>query len=205
MSNLRNLELKKLLKELEFTQIEFDYKTELLVEVDREFNDEIINFLEKNPDVSEVYYKKSNDRIQTAIDNKFSESFRIESEVDGDIESSQNTQIVTSPKVKKLYREIVKVTHPDSINKKNLNEIYLNATKYYNLNDKIAIYRICSELNIEYEMDEDDEFEIKSKINEIRSRSFFLETTYAWKWYQSKTEVEKNRVMIDFIRMRILN
>lgn len=204
MSKLRNLELKKLLKELEYIQLEFEYRTELIGEVDRKFTEQIGNFLEKNPDVKEVYDQKNDARIQTAIDNKLSESFNVESEVDVDIESTQITQITTSPKVKKLYREIVKITHPDSINKKNLNEIYLNATKYYNLNDKIAIYKICSELNIEYDMDEDDEIEIKNKINEIKDRLFFLESTYAWKWHQSQNEMERNQVMVDFIKMRIL-
>lgn len=202
MSKLRNLELKKLLKELEYIQLEFEYRTELIGEVDRKFTEQIGNFLENNPDVKEVYDQKNDARIQMAIDSKLSESEITDIEVD--VESHEMKQVTTSSKVKKLYREIVKVTHPDSINKKNLNEIYLNATKYYNLNDKIAIYKICSELNIEYEMDEDDEVEINSKINELKGRLFFLESTYAWKWHQSKNDMEKNQVMVDFIKMRIL-
>lgn len=205
MSKLRSLQLKKLLKELEYIESEFEYRTELINEADLKFNQHIGNFLDENPTIKEVYQKKLDTRIQNAIDAKLSdiESSNLE---EHEIENTENTLAkVTSPKVKKLYREIVKITHPDLINKKNLNEIYLSATKYYNLDDKIGIYKICSELNIDYEIDEEDEKEISLKINEIKSRLNFLESTFAWKWFQTDSEQEKNQIMIDFIKLRLVS
>jgi len=201
MGKLRTLQLKKLLKELEYIQLEFEYRQELISEVDYEFTQEIGDFLDKNPQIKEVYDQKNDTRIQNAIETKLSVSEEVTESED---EETESNRVLTSPKVKKLYREIVKITHPDTINKKSLNEIYLNATKFYSLNDKIAIYKICSELNIDYEMDEEDESEINNKIVDIKNKLYFLESTYAWKWHQSKTEQEKNQVMIDFIKMRIL-
>jgi hypothetical protein len=206
MSKLRSIQLKKLLKELEYMELEFEYRTELVQEVDLKFTRQINEFLDENPTIKEVYDQKNDLRLQSAIESKINE---IQSEVD-ELEVEDEVEELdllptVSTKVKKLYREIVKVTHPDLINKKNLNEIYLYATKYYNLNDKIGIYRICSELNIDYDIDEEDEVDISKKINEVKSKISFLESTWAWKWFTTESEREKNQIMIDFIKLRIVS
>lgn len=205
MSKLRNIQLKKLLKELEYMELEFEYRTELVQEVDLKFTNHINEFLEENPTIKEVYDQKNDLRLQSAIESKINESLssiEIEDEVDGEVEEILVPTVST--KVKKLYREIVKITHPDLINKKNLNEIYLSATKYYDLNDKIGIYKICSELNIDYDIDEEDEVDISKKIIEVKSKISFLESTWAWKWFTTENEREKNQIMIDFIKLRIV-
>lgn len=201
MSKLKNIQLRKLLKELEYVELEFEYRTELVEEVDYNFTKQIGDFLDKNPNIKEVYDQKNDIRLQSAIDSKINESLNVES-----LDESDEIKLLptVSTKVKKLYREIVKVTHPDLVDKKNFNEIYLSATKYYNLNDKIGIYKICSELNIDYELDDEDEIDISSKINEVKSKILFLESTYAWKWFNSESDQEKNQIMIDYIKMRIL-
>lgn len=203
MSKLRNIHLKKLLKELEYVELELEYRAELVQEVDLNFTKQISDFLEENPTIKEVYEQKNNLRLQNAIDSKIDESSTSESLFSEDEESTDLLPVST--KVKKLYREIVKVTHPDLINKKNLNEIYISATKYYNLNDKIGIYKICSELNIDYDIDDEDEVEISIKINELKNKISFLESTWAWKWFNTENEKEKNQIMIDFIKMRIVS
>lgn len=187
-------------------ELEFEYRTELVQEVDLKFTRQINEFLDENPTIKEVYDQKNDLRLQSAIESKINE---IQSEVD-ELEVEDEVEELdllptVSTKVKKLYREIVKVTHPDLINKKNLNEIYLYATKYYNLNDKIGIYRICSELNIDYDIDEEDEVDISKKINEVKSKISFLESTWAWKWFTTESEREKNQIMIDFIKLRIVS
>jgi hypothetical protein len=203
MSKIRNIHLKKLLKELEYVELELEYRTELVQEVDLNFTKQISDFLEENPTIKEVYEQKNNLRLQNAIDSKIDESSTSESLFSEDEEYTDLLPVST--KVKKLYREIVKVTHPDLINKKNLNEIYISATKYYNLNDKIGIYKICSELNIDYDIDDEDEVEISIKINELKNKISFLESTWAWKWFNTENEKEKNQIMIDFIKMRIVS
>jgi hypothetical protein len=35
------------------------------------------------------------------------------------------------------------VTHPDKVDNKSLNDIYIESTKCYDENDKIGIYKIC--------------------------------------------------------------
>ena len=75
-----------------------------------------------------------------------------------------------SPKVKKIYREIVKITHPDKSNKKSHNDIYVKATEYYNMNDKISLYKLATELDIDYDIEYDDNIEIQRRIDEFKGR-----------------------------------
>lgn len=199
MSKLKELRRKKLLKELEYIELELEYITELINEADLEFNQEIGNFLQSNPEIKEVYDRKIDMRIETAIESKINQCEVVDHEETEDA----STKPVIDRKFTKLYREIVKVTHPDIVSKKNLNDIYIIATKCYDLGDKIGIYKICQELNIDYEIDEGDETEISDKISQLKGRLVFMESTFALKWFREKDESSKNQIMIDFIKLRI--
>lgn len=199
MSKLKELRRKKLLKELEYIELELEYITELINEADLEFNQEIGNFLQSNPEIKEVYDRKIDMRIETAIESKINQCEVVDYEETEDA----STKPVIDRKFTKLYREIVKVTHPDIVSKKNLNDIYIIATKCYDLGDKIGIYKICQELNIDYEIDEGDETEISDKISQLKGRLVFMESTFALKWFREKDESSKNQIMIDFIKLRI--
>jgi len=213
MSKIKLLQLKKLLKELEYIESDFEYRSELISEADNEFIKSINNFLDIHPDIKDIYDKKINEKIDQSIKKNQESNPITELEVTEDIEEepiyesvmdNMVTDLVeTNVKLKKLYREIVKLTHPDKIKKSNLNDIYIKATQFYNFNDKIGIYRICSELNIDYDIDDDDEIFISERIDSLRKRITFLESTFTYKWFESENEEEKNRIMVEYIKLRI--
>ena len=214
MSKIKLLQLKKLLKELEYIESDFEYRSELISEADNEFIKSINNFLDIHPDIKDIYDKKINEKIDQSIKkNQESNPITEELEVTEDIEEEPIYESVmdnvvtdlveTNVKLKKLYREIVKLTHPDKIKKQNLNDIYIKATQFYNFNDKIGIYRICSELNIDYDIDDDDEIFISERIDSLRKRITFLESTFTYKWFESESEEEKNKIMVEYIKLRI--
>lgn len=214
MSKIKLLQLKKLLKELEYIESDFEYRSELISEADNEFIKSINKFLDIHPDIKDIYDKKINEKIDQSIKkNKESNPITEELEITEDIEEepiyesvmdNMVTDLVeTNVKLKKLYREIVKLTHPDKIKKSNLNDLYIKATQFYNFNDKIGIYRICSELNIDYDIDDDDEIFISERIDSLRKRIIFLESTFTYKWFESEDENEKNKIMIEYINLRI--
>jgi hypothetical protein len=219
MEKIKSLQIKKILKELDYIQSDFEWRNEVVSEADGSFMQSINEFLEKNPQIKELYDKKVTEKIENSIKKKIEED---EAENDGEddandepIESEdefekeeKNTEDVEnskdiSPKLKKLYREIVKLTHPDRVKKKKLNDLYIEATNYYNDDDKIGIYKICSELEIEYEIEVDDEIFIVDKIETLKKRIGFLESTFTWKWFNCKDEMEKNQIVINFIKLRI--
>lgn len=209
MDRLKNLQLKKLLKELEFVESDYDYRSEVVSDADREFIDCINKFLGENPELKNVYDKKVEESIERSI-KKFQETdifeeFIEEKTEQEDVESSELELIPknNNSELKKIYREIVKLTHPDRVKKKNLNDLYIKATEQYEKNNKVGLYKICNELGIEFELIDEDENYINQKILELRQKINFLESTFTWKWFNSQSEEEKNQILMNYIKLRI--
>ena len=213
MDKLKILEVKKLLKELDYIESDFEYTSEVISETDSEFIISVNEFLLTQPELKEMYDKKITDKINESIKESMAEDEPI-TETDGgddsvdsedeDIEEEvDEVREVVSPKLKKLYREIVKLTHPDRVSDENLNDIYIKATDLYDLNDKVGIYKICNELNIDYDIDSDDEEFISTKIISLKKRIGFLESTFTWKWYRTKDVEERNQILLNYIKLRI--
>lgn len=200
MNRLQFLQTKKLFKELEYMESDFEYRNEIISEADSDFISKVNNFLEEHPKLKEIYDEKIDNHIQKGILKNTEEiiEFFEEEQVEEEI-----FEEVKLPKVKKLYREIVKLTHPDKVDQKSLNDLYLTATKYYDNNDKIGLYKVCTELDIDYDLDDDDNQIIESKIDDLKRRIEFLESTFTWQWINTDGEKEKLEMMIQFIRMRL--
>jgi 6-pyruvoyl-tetrahydropterin synthase len=222
MNRLKQLEIKKLMKELEYIEIDFSFKNEVISEVDSSFLKDVNDFLGSNKELKELYDKSINSKIDDFFNNKESdsteigdfkgikiddlESETIEQEVNFDIEEEVEPEIEVnekSPKLRKLYREIVKVTHPDKVKNKKLNEKYIQATEFYDNDDLAGIYLICDEVGIEYEITEEDDILIKSKINILRQKIHFMESTFTWKWYYSKSQEERDNLILNFIKLQL--
>jgi hypothetical protein len=73
----------------------------------------------------------------------------------------------------------------------------------YDKSDLAGIYSICSELKIDYEIDEDDADNIISKIKYLRERIGFTESTITWVWHHSKTKQERDQIILYYIKMQI--
>ena len=93
-----------------------------------------------------------------------------------------------SPKLKKLYREIVKKTHPDKIKNKKLNDIYIKAAVHYENNEILQIYKICDDLGIEYELEISDNEVVLDKIEFYKDKITLLQSSFTWKWSSSNEE-----------------
>jgi hypothetical protein len=200
MNRLQFLQTKKLFKELEYMESDFEYRSEIISEADSDFISKVNNFLEEHPSLKEIYDEKIDGHIQQSILKNTEEVIELFEEELVEEEIFVETKL---PKVKKLYREIVKLTHPDKVDQKSLNDLYLTATKYYDKNDKIGLYKVCTELDIDYDLDDEDNQIIESKIDDLKRRIEFLESTFTWQWINTDGEKEKLEMMIQFIRMRL--
>ena len=200
MNRLQFLQTKKLFKELEYMESDFEYRSEIISEADSEFIGKVNDFLEEHPNLKEIYDEKIDTHIQKNILKNTEEVIELCEE---EVIEQEISEEVKLPKVKKLYREIVKLTHPDKVEQKSLNDLYLTATKYYDKNDKIGLYKVCTELDIYYDLDDEDNQIIESKIDDLKRRIEFLESTFTWQWINTEGEKEKLEMMIQFIRMRL--
>lgn len=209
MSKLKQLEIKKLLKELDFIESDFTYKSEVIHEADSSFIKTVNELLEEHPLLKEVFDKKINSKVDHIFEKK-------DEEIKEKIESSKEEEkfieddfIVVEKfvdqKVKKLYREIAKITHPDKIDNRKLNDLYLRATTCYDNNDRPGTYAICDELDIDYEPDDSDTQTISNKITDIKGKINFIESTMTWSWYHSDDEKAKEQMILRYIKDRLDN
>lgn len=179
---LRRLEIKKLIQEYNFLLTDDEYKQEVISENKTEFLTKVEKLKselgitnEINPPQENVDLPKK-PKIDSNLINK-----------------------TTKNKIKKLYREIAKKTHPDKTNSEKLIDLYMRATiasEDYNL---FEIFIICNELNIDIDIDLEDKDTllalIKMKKNEIKS----VESSFIWIYINSNTEEEKNNLIKLFV------
>jgi len=212
MSKLKQLEVKKLLKELDFIESDFNYKNEIVFEADSEFIKSVNDLLEKHPMLKEVIDKKNNKRVDSLFSDILKEALDKDNEIEEEelVEEFINEEVVSEVnprevKMKKLYRDIAKLTHPDKIVSEKLNDLYLKSTKFYKNSDITGIYYICDELGITYEIDDEDNEMINNKINNLKNRISFMESTLTWRWYHSESEKEKEQIVLSYIKMQLDN
>ena len=193
MHNIKKLEIKKLFKELDFLESDYEYRNEVINAVDSNFMEEVYSILERNPELKTIYDEKY--EVETV------------SEADDVIIHSEEQQIIdrieSSPKIRKLYREIVKITHPDKVKNTSFNDTYIKATEYYKINDELNIYKICSKLDIDYDIEGVDNKEINKRIDSIKNRINFLENTFTYQWYINEDVNIKNKLLLKFIENKL--
>ena len=213
MSRLKQLEVKKLLKELDFIESDFNYKNEIVFEADSNFIKSVNDLLEKHPMLKDIINKKNNKRADLVFSDIIKEALDKDDEILEEeelVEEFINEEFVIEidpkeVKMKKLYRDIAKLTHPDKIVSEKLNDLYLKSTKFYKNSDITGIYYICDELGITYEIDDKDNEMISNKINNLKSRISFMESTLTWRWYHSESEKEKEQILLSYIKMQLDN
>jgi hypothetical protein len=194
MNQLKYLEFQKLMKELQFVESDFQYRSEVMRVSDIEFFKSVDTILNQFPQLKEIYNQKQDDQLKKIINNQINESIEVK-----DVVESPKLEL---PEAKKLYRDIAKVTHPDKIQNHKLNELYLEATEAYESNDLVTLYKVCTELKIDFELPEDFISRIKTKIDSYRQQVSYFENTYTYKWINSN-DSERNKIVVEFIRSRV--
>ena len=198
MGKFHRLETKRLLKELDYIKSDFDCKNEIVSEADSSFMVELDSFLEKNLKLKELFNNTLNEKnVETFINESIELAF---------VENIQlfAPETETDRKIKKIYREIAKKTHPDKVVDKRLNDFYIKANYMYDEKDIVGIYHICDQLEIEYEVGEEETEIINSQIKTLKDRISFLESTFSWKWYNTDSINEKNQIILSYIKSKII-
>lgn len=188
----KKLEINKLIKELDYVQSDFRFKSELLSHLDTEFIKNVNLFLEEHPELKSIFDEKIKLDIDEKIDNQISNI--IDS---NDVIDSSNS------KIKQLYRTIVKLTHPDKKNDLYLNSLYIEAQKAYESNNLLELISICSKLEIPFDISDDEVDKLKDEIYTIKNKSNFLENTFTWNWYNQEDEKRKKMIILSYIEKQI--
>ena len=205
MDKLHQLEIRRLLKELDYIKSDFDYKNEIVFDADNSFMRSLNDFLEKNIVLKEMFDKKTSG-IDEMVRDRSTERV-IESISEAVEEESTEISIVEKlpdERLRKIYRNIAKKTHPDKISDVRLNDIYIMACKMYESNDVMGIYSICDQLGIPYELSTEDVELLKSQVSMMKERIGFIESTFTWKWYHTEDENERAHILFEYIKSMII-
>jgi len=202
---LRKLEVNKLIREFEYIKSDYDLKQELIKEADIEFLRSVDTFLLDNKELSSIYYDRVGDNSRTQDESEetcieISEGSR--DYIENEFEEKKIELDTKSDRIKKLYRKIVMICHPDKNDQKELNLIYIKATKYYEDVNIIGIYNICDSLFIDYEVCEEDINSIKVEIEKMKDRIQFIENTLTWKWYNDISS-NRNVMIFEYIKSQL--
>ena len=181
VSKKEQLELKKMMKEWDYLLTEEEYKNEIIEEFKSEF-------LKK---VGIVEPEKTVDPVVEVHEEEVVEEEEKEPVDDGISE-------YVKKKVKKLYREIVKVVHPDKTDSEEYVSLYIAAKKASIEFDLIGLYDICENLKIPYSIEIEDRDIFKEKIDIKKDKLKKIEYSFIWLYAEAKTDEERNDLVERF-------
>lgn len=193
------LEFNKLIKELDFIDSDLIYKSSLLKIADEKFIKNVNNVLDSHPELKIILEDKNQKRMNLLnfVDSPIQESYSDEVIEEDIITENKPT------KLKTLYKEIAKSTHPDKNSQENLKEVYLDAQKAYESNDLLQLLSICDRLKISYDISDEEFNLIRSEIDLKKERIKFLESTFTWKWYHEHSDIGKNEIILNYLGAQI--
>ena len=101
--------------------------------------------------------------------------------------------------MKKINRDIVKITHPDKLDSEEYLDTYIKAKEAYADNNLLDLYMICVELNIDVELDGEDVENIMEVLILKRKEMSDLESSFLWLWVHAPTQEIKDEIVLKFI------
>jgi DnaJ-domain-containing protein 1 len=213
MKNIKQLESLILIKKYKFIEENYKHQKEILDIADSQFLTIVNDIINNEPE-----YKTLKERIELENDSNNTDDIDIhnteniygENNQDDSLDdfdkyndsshsSEENMLKEKNSEMKKLYRQIVKLTHPDKVNSKKLNKLYIEATDAYEKDDILTIFKISIDLDIYIELDDTYIMIINEKIEKYNVLIEFLKKTYTYKWFNSNDDNEKNEIIENYI------
>lgn len=179
---LKELEVKKLIKEYDYLLIEGEYKQEFIEEHKPIF-------------LKEINEKRCEMGVEPKIDTPLTKEEKDLKKETDKIEVNRETR----KKIKNLYRKIVKLTHPDKTKSEKLINTYIKSKKYYEQNNLLELYLICIELEIKIDLSDFKIEELLKSVEKKRMELQKLEKSYLWMWVKAENDVEKEKIIKSFI------
>jgi hypothetical protein len=182
---LVDLQINKLIQEYSFLKSDEELKKELINTKQKDFLDLVNNKL------NELNFKNINQEPEL---NNGAKSKKIEPKID--ISGiSENTKV----RVKKIYRNIVKVTHPDRVDSEELKELYMEATEAYEAYNIFELCFISKKLNIKVKLSLEETKTLNELIESKKEEIKKIEYSFIWLWLTAPNENDKNELVDRFI------
>lgn len=188
------------LLELEIQKILQEYK---LLLIDEEYKNEMIS-INKGDFLKEINKKGGLPEPEPInIDIPKEEEDKAEEVEEEDLEVDEKTAFIKEG-MKKLYRQIVKLTHPDKTmhknNKKELSDLYIRSKKAIASMDVYELLTICDRLDIKYNIDINQKDILEENLLKKKEQLKSLEVSFIWLWIKAATDIEKESIVDLFIQ-----
>jgi hypothetical protein len=186
---LFELEIKKIMQEYKLLLIEEEYKNEMISINKGDFLKEINRKCGISPE-PEVPKEEELPKEELV-------------EPEDESEDDEKTSFIKKS-MKTLYRQIVKLTHPDKTmhknNKKELNELYIRSKKAMISLDVYELLTICDKLDIKYNIDINQKDILEENLSKKKSQLKSLEESFIWLWIKAQTDIEKDIIVDLFLQ-----
>ena len=107
-----------------------------------------------------------------------------------------NIPIQTNPEVKKLYRQVVELTHPDKTGTNDYSEEFANATAAYKENDLGKLVEIGALMGIEFPPQSIEALQLlKKSVDTLQNKIVNKQKTTGWAWHNAQNDEERNRIV----------
>ena len=193
---LLELEIKKILQEYKLLLIDEEYKNEMISINKGDFLKEINKKGGFPPEPEPTEPEPTEPNIPEEETDKVDD-------VEEDIEVDEKTSFIKEG-MKKLYRQIVKLTHPDKTmhknNKKELSDLYIRSKKAMSEMDVYELLTICDKLDIKYNIDINQKDILEENLLKKKEQLKSLEVSFIWLWIKAATDIEKESIVDLFIQ-----
>lgn len=187
---LFELEIKKILQEYKLLLIDEEYKNEMISVSKGDFMKEINRKGGFDPEPEVPKEEAPVEDLNRAEEDA--------------PEDDEKTSFIKEG-MKTLYRQIVKLTHPDKTmhknNKKELNELYMRSKKAMDSLDVYELLTICDRLDIKYDIDINQKDILEENLEKKKSQLKSLEESFIWLWIKAQTDIEKD-IIVDLFLQR---
>jgi len=176
-NKIQHLEVKKLMQEYSFLLLDEEYKQEVIAANKTEF---LTRVREANGEPTAEPEPAPEQPKKRGID-------------------PATVTAETRDKVKRLYREIAKHTHPDRSDDADLHDVYVAATEAADEFDLFALYEICHSLDITHSIDPEDKDILRQRIMHKREALKAIESSFIWLYAHAPSEEAKQKLVDQFV------
>lgn len=193
MEKIEELKIKKLIKEYEYLLTEYEFR--------KEYSDrhKPIFLSEISKRRRELGINEPQLVLPPPILEEISEEEVNEEDENEESLEEKNLFEEKEKRLKAVYREIVKVCHPDKIinksQRKHFTDIYIKSKGFLVQKNILGLYLVCVELGINLEIKNFDENEVKPVVEQKKSEIQAFESSYLWMWINA--EIDKKIEVVD--------
>ena len=179
-NRLKQLEIKKLLTEYDYLNIDGEIKQEIIDKYKPVFMEDLKEYDDPNK--------------EKTVEENVGEPMNMEKVVEKIIKD-EDLSDHTKKRMKKMFRDVMKKTHPDKVKSEELVEIYIKSKEAYELNDLLSLSHYANKLNIEVRLNVVEIKILKGLLLKKKESLEVIESSWLWLWYNSKTKEEKKKVV----------